>query len=226
MIPFIDLQTQRKRLGQPLRTRSSRSSAPAPTSWARRSPSSKPSWPPSARRRFALSCGSGTEALVLPLMAWGIGPGDAVFCPILHLRGDGRGHAAGRAPRRCSSTSCPTPTTWTPPSWKPPSSAVKAAGRADARGRSSPSTCSASRRTIRPSRPICDEARPEADRGLRPRLRLHPGRQAPDPLGRRHHHHVLPGQAAGLLRRRRGGAEQGRALPRPAGQPAASTARR
>ena len=30
---------------------------------------------------FALSCGSGTEALVLPLMAWGIGPGDAVFCP-------------------------------------------------------------------------------------------------------------------------------------------------
>jgi dTDP-4-amino-4,6-dideoxygalactose transaminase len=29
----------------------------------------------------ALSCGSGTEALVLPLMAWGVGPGDAVFCP-------------------------------------------------------------------------------------------------------------------------------------------------
>ncbi|MDB5494391.1 MAG: DegT/DnrJ/EryC1/StrS family protein, partial [Phenylobacterium sp.] len=30
---------------------------------------------------FALTCGSGTEALILPLMAWGIGPGDAVFCP-------------------------------------------------------------------------------------------------------------------------------------------------
>src|SRR6185295_19212313 len=30
---------------------------------------------------FALSCGSGTEALILPLMAWGVGPGDAVFCP-------------------------------------------------------------------------------------------------------------------------------------------------
>jgi dTDP-4-amino-4,6-dideoxygalactose transaminase len=29
----------------------------------------------------ALSCGNGTDAVVLPLMAWGVGPGDAVFCP-------------------------------------------------------------------------------------------------------------------------------------------------
>ena len=29
----------------------------------------------------ALSCGNGTDALVLPLSAWDIGPGDAVFCP-------------------------------------------------------------------------------------------------------------------------------------------------
>ncbi|MGA0602882.1 DegT/DnrJ/EryC1/StrS family aminotransferase [Caulobacter sp. KR2-114] len=29
----------------------------------------------------ALSCGNGTDAIALPLMAWGIGPGDAVFCP-------------------------------------------------------------------------------------------------------------------------------------------------
>jgi len=28
-----------------------------------------------------LSCANGTDALVLPLMAWGVGPGDAVFCP-------------------------------------------------------------------------------------------------------------------------------------------------
>ena len=28
-----------------------------------------------------LSCANGTEALALPLMAWGVGPGDAVFCP-------------------------------------------------------------------------------------------------------------------------------------------------
>ncbi len=30
---------------------------------------------------FALSCANGTDALALPLMAWGFGPGDAVFCP-------------------------------------------------------------------------------------------------------------------------------------------------
>ena len=31
--------------------------------------------------KHALSCASGTDALALPLMAWGIGRGDAVFCP-------------------------------------------------------------------------------------------------------------------------------------------------
>jgi hypothetical protein len=29
----------------------------------------------------ALSCANGTDALALPLMAWGVGAGDAVFCP-------------------------------------------------------------------------------------------------------------------------------------------------
>ena len=30
---------------------------------------------------LALSCANGTDAIALPLMAWGIGKGDAVFCP-------------------------------------------------------------------------------------------------------------------------------------------------
>jgi len=29
----------------------------------------------------ALGCGNGTDALILPLIAWGLRPGDAVFCP-------------------------------------------------------------------------------------------------------------------------------------------------
>ena len=31
--------------------------------------------------RHVVSCASGTDALLLPLMAWGVGPGDAVFVP-------------------------------------------------------------------------------------------------------------------------------------------------
>ena len=31
--------------------------------------------------KLALSCANGTDAIALPLMAWEIGPGDAVFCP-------------------------------------------------------------------------------------------------------------------------------------------------
>ena len=34
-----------------------------------------------AGTKHAVSCANGTEALALPLMAWGIGMGDAVFCP-------------------------------------------------------------------------------------------------------------------------------------------------
>ena len=31
--------------------------------------------------KHALGCANGTDALTLPMLAWGIGPGDAVFCP-------------------------------------------------------------------------------------------------------------------------------------------------
>ncbi len=31
--------------------------------------------------KFAMSCANGTDALAIPMMAWGFGPGDAVFCP-------------------------------------------------------------------------------------------------------------------------------------------------
>ena len=34
-----------------------------------------------ADAKHAVSCANGTDAITLPLMAWDIGPGDAVFCP-------------------------------------------------------------------------------------------------------------------------------------------------
>jgi dTDP-4-amino-4,6-dideoxygalactose transaminase len=81
MIPFIDLQAQRQRLGQPLEDailKVVRSGAyvmgPEIAEFEARLRAF-------GQAPFALSCGSGTEALILPLMAWGVGPGDAVFCP-------------------------------------------------------------------------------------------------------------------------------------------------
>tara|TARA_B100000678_G_scaffold291287_1_gene307384 strand:- start:2656 stop:3810 length:1155 start_codon:yes stop_codon:yes gene_type:complete len=34
-----------------------------------------------SKAKHALGCANGTDALALPLMAWGLKPGDAVFCP-------------------------------------------------------------------------------------------------------------------------------------------------
>src|SRR3954471_18193434 len=81
MIPFIDLAAQRQRLGQPLEDailKVVRSGAyimgPEITEFERQLADF-------GQAPHALSCASGTDALVLPLMALGIGPGDAVFCP-------------------------------------------------------------------------------------------------------------------------------------------------
>lgn len=34
-----------------------------------------------AQAKHAVSCANGTDAILLPLLAWNVGPGDAVFCP-------------------------------------------------------------------------------------------------------------------------------------------------
>jgi dTDP-4-amino-4,6-dideoxygalactose transaminase len=81
MIPFIDLQAQRRRLGQPLEDailEVVRSGAYIMGPQIARFEAELAAF---GQAPHALSCGSGTEALILPLMAWGIGPGDAVFCP-------------------------------------------------------------------------------------------------------------------------------------------------
>ncbi|HEX3699932.1 MAG TPA: DegT/DnrJ/EryC1/StrS aminotransferase family protein [Phenylobacterium sp.] len=80
-IPFIDLQTQRKRLGQPLEDAILKVVRSGAYIMGPEVAEFEAALAAFGQAPHALSCGSGTEALVLPLMAWEIGPGDAVFCP-------------------------------------------------------------------------------------------------------------------------------------------------
>ncbi|HEY0648736.1 DegT/DnrJ/EryC1/StrS aminotransferase family protein [Phenylobacterium sp.] len=81
MIPFIDLQAQRARLGQALEDAILKVVRSGAYIMGPEIAQFEAELATFGRAPHALSCGSGTEALVLPLMAWEIGPGDAVFCP-------------------------------------------------------------------------------------------------------------------------------------------------
>ena len=81
MIPFIDLAAQRRRLGQPLEDAILKVVRSGAYVMGPEIVEFEQALASFGLAPFALSCGSGTEALILPLMAWGIGPGDAVFCP-------------------------------------------------------------------------------------------------------------------------------------------------
>lgn len=81
MIPFIDLQAQRQRLGQPLEDAILKVVRSGAYVMGPEIGQFEAELAAFGQAPFALSCGSGTEALILPLMAWQIGPGDAVFCP-------------------------------------------------------------------------------------------------------------------------------------------------
>jgi dTDP-4-amino-4,6-dideoxygalactose transaminase len=81
MIPFIDLQAQRKRLGQPLEDAILKVVRSGAYVMGPEIGELEAALATFGQAPHVLSCGSGTEALLLPLMAWGIGPGDAVFCP-------------------------------------------------------------------------------------------------------------------------------------------------
>ena len=80
-IPFIDLQAQRQRLGQPLEDAILKVVRSGAWIMGPEIAELEKALGDFGEAPFVLSCGSGTEALQLPLMAWGIGPGDAVFCP-------------------------------------------------------------------------------------------------------------------------------------------------
>ena len=80
-IPFIDLQAQRARLGQPLEDAILKVVRSGAYVMGPEIGQFEKALGEFGQAPFVLSCGSGTEALQLPLMAWDIGPGDAVFCP-------------------------------------------------------------------------------------------------------------------------------------------------
>jgi dTDP-4-amino-4,6-dideoxygalactose transaminase len=79
-VPFIDIAAQRRRLGKSIDDAVSRVLAIASSSTARK-------WRSSSgargfqRRAHVVSCASGTDALLMVLMAKGVGRGDAVLCP-------------------------------------------------------------------------------------------------------------------------------------------------
>ena len=80
-IAFIDLQAQRRRIGQ--RMTDAILAAVEGGAWVM-GPQVKQFEKDLAafgQAAHALGCGNGTDALALPLMAWGVGRGDAVFVP-------------------------------------------------------------------------------------------------------------------------------------------------
>jgi dTDP-4-amino-4,6-dideoxygalactose transaminase len=80
-IPFIDLQAQRRRLGAPLDA--AIRAAVEGGQWILGPQVSQfekeiAQW---TGVKHAIACANGTDALLLVLRAWGVGPGDAVFVP-------------------------------------------------------------------------------------------------------------------------------------------------
>jgi dTDP-4-amino-4,6-dideoxygalactose transaminase len=80
-LPFIDVAAQRRRLGNKLDEAIARVTNHCQFIMGPEVNDLESELAAFCGARHAISCGSGTDALVLVLMAKGIGPGDAVFCP-------------------------------------------------------------------------------------------------------------------------------------------------
>src|SRR5215472_6048308 len=88
-IPFIDLQAQRRRLGAPLEA--AIQAVVEGGQWilgpqVAQLESDLAAW---AGVKHAIACANGTDALLLVLRAWGVGPGDAVFVPAFTFAASG-----------------------------------------------------------------------------------------------------------------------------------------
>jgi dTDP-4-amino-4,6-dideoxygalactose transaminase len=80
-IPFIDVAAQRRRLGRAVDEAVSRVLAHCQFIHGPEVRALETELAAFCGARHAIACSSGTDALRLVLMAWGIGPGDAVICP-------------------------------------------------------------------------------------------------------------------------------------------------
>jgi len=81
VIPFIDLKAQRKRIGARMDQAIQRVLEHGQYILGPEVQALESGLAAFCGARHALSCASGTDALLLPLMAWGIGRGDAVIVP-------------------------------------------------------------------------------------------------------------------------------------------------
>src|SRR3954469_18297598 len=80
-IPFIDVAAQRRRLGTAIDDAVARVLAHCQCILGPEVNAAEAELAAFCGARHAITCASGTDALLLPLMAKGIGPGDAVVCP-------------------------------------------------------------------------------------------------------------------------------------------------
>ncbi len=80
-IAFIDLQAQRARIAAPIDAAIARVLADGRFVMGPEVVALEQKLSAFSGAASTLSCANGTDAIALPLMAWGVGPGDAVFCP-------------------------------------------------------------------------------------------------------------------------------------------------
>lgn len=81
MIPFIDLQAQRARIAERIDAAIARVLAHGQFIFGPEVRALEAQLAEFVGAKHCVANANGTDALVLPLMAWGVGRGDAVFCP-------------------------------------------------------------------------------------------------------------------------------------------------
>ena len=88
-IPFIDLQAQRRRLGEPLNRAIQAAVEGGQWVMGPQVRELEEKLATFAGVKHCVSCANGTDALMLVLRAWNVGPGDAVFVPAFTFAASG-----------------------------------------------------------------------------------------------------------------------------------------